>query len=196
MDNTKKVFSKRIRKKRKIKLTLKFIFTNVDFNEGRHKRTPRQSRRVQIACRRVRQGRRSERVPSFVIVFAKGNGNSDRRPGRKAPSVWKRALLCSLKISESSQRPIQDKVLTSPPPPPPRPSDDGLTRREPESSGGKISAGLPARYWNTTGSCSVLRVTLSLLVRRGPFPAVGNGPRSPPHVCHNSMRRSERFMSP
>ena len=157
-------------------MTLKFIFTNVDFNEGRRQKSPRQSRRAQTACRRARQGRRSERSSGPCFHKKRGKATADRNNDGRAPSVWERAFLCSLKISESSQRPIQDKVLTSPP----RPSDDGLTRREPESSGGKISAGSPAQYWNTTGSCSVLRVTLSLLVRRGPFPAVGNGPRSPP----------------
>ena len=119
-----------------------------DADKGRPARAA--VRRLRFGGRGRGGGRRGRR-PVFSREVRKG----DRRPHNdgKAASVWQRAFLCSLKISESSQRPVQDKVLTSPP----RPSDDGLTRREPESSGGKISAGLPARCWNTTGSCSVLR---------------------------------------
>lgn len=78
---------------------------------------------------------------------------------------------------------------------PPWPSDDGLTRRPPEASDGKIFAGTrnPARCWNATGSCSSLRRSLSLLVRRGPLPVVGSGPRDAADICHNSRETIRAF---
>lgn len=79
MDNKKKVFSKRIKeKKRRIKLTLKFIFTNVDFNEGRRQKSPRQSRRAQTACRRARQGAAVGEVVGPCFHEKRGKATADR----------------------------------------------------------------------------------------------------------------------